>query len=240
MKNRFRLLATVSAVSLLLGGCGTPLYTLTDDEENLIVSYAAHALAECNVYQEDGMTNAQLPEEEETQEQQVASSESTDTSGQESSEASSSATTESTGVNQNEETFSLAAAIGQDSGLSVSYKGYQVQDSYQEVNYYAVDPDVGKRLVVMKFKIKNPTDQDIELDTVSLDNTFYASFDGEDSIKETVSFGAQSLSFYDGVIKAGKSKNAVLLFQLPEEDADQFTTVDLMVQLDGTVHPVQI
>jgi hypothetical protein len=122
----------------------------------------------------------------------------------------------------------------------VSYKGYQVQDSYQEVNYYAVDPDVGKRLVVMKFKIKNPTDQDIELDTVSLDNTFYASFDGEDSIKETVSFGAQSLSFYDGVIKAGKSKTAVLLFQLPEEEADQFTTVDLMVQLDGTVHPVQI
>jgi hypothetical protein len=230
----------VSAVSLLLGGCGTPLYTLTDDEENLIVSYAAHALAQCNVYQKDGMTNAQLPEEEETQEQQVASSESTDTSEQEISEASSSATTESTGVNQNEETVSLAAAIGQDSGLSVSYKGYQVQDSYQEVNYYAVDPDVGKRLVVMKFKIKNPTDQDIELDTVSLDNTFYASFDGEDSIKETVSFGAQSLSFYDGVIKAGKSKTAVLLFQLPEEEADQFTTVDLMVQLDGTVHPVQI
>jgi hypothetical protein len=240
MKNRFRLLATVSAVSLLLGGCGTPLYTLTDDEENLIVSYAAYALAESNVYQEDGMTNAQLPAEEETQEQQVVSSESTDTSEQENSEASSSATTESTGVNQNEETVSLAAAIGQGSGLSVSYKGYQVQDSYQEVNYYAVDPDVGKRLVVMKFKIKNPTDQDIELDTVSLDNTFYASFDGEDSIKETVSFGAQSLSFYDGVIKAGKSKTAVLLFQLPEEEADQFSTVDLMVQLDGTVHPVQI
>jgi hypothetical protein len=42
------------------------------------------------------------------------------------------------------------------------------------------------------------------------------------------------------VIKAGKSKTAVLLFQLPEEEADQFSTVDLMVQLDGTVHPVQI
>jgi hypothetical protein len=122
----------------------------------------------------------------------------------------------------------------------VSYKGYQVQDSYQEVNYYAVNPDIGKRLVVMKFNIKNPTNQDIELDTVSLDNTFFASFDGGSAVKETVSFGAQSLSYYDGEIKAGKSKTAVLLFQLPEAEADQFSTVDLMVQLDGATYPVEI
>jgi hypothetical protein len=237
MKNRFRMLAIMSAVTLLLGGCGTPLYTLTDEEEDLIVSYSAYVLGKHNIYQTDGMTSAQLPEESE---QQVSQSEVADTSGQESSETSSSSTTETTGSNQNEEAVSLAAAIGQGSELSVSYKGYQVQDSYQEVNYYAVNPDIGKRLVVMKFNIKNPTNQDIELDTVSLDNTFYASFDGEGSIKETVSFGAQSLSSYEGVIKAGKSKTAVLLFQLPEEEADQFSTVDLSVQLDGGVYAVQI
>jgi hypothetical protein len=103
-----------------------------------------------------------------------------------------------------------------------------------------VNPDIGKRLVVMKFKIKNPTNQDIELDTVSLDNTFYASFNGEGSLKETVSFGAQSLSSYDGVIKAGKSKTAVLLFQVSESEADKISTVELMVQLKGTAYHVNI
>jgi uncharacterized protein YceK len=238
MKNRFRMLAIVSAVTLLLGGCGTPLYDLTDDEESLIVSYAAYALSKHNVYQQDGMTSAQLPEEQETQQQEVHGA--ADTPEQESSETSSSTTTESTGNNLNEEAVSLAAAIGQGSGLTVSYKGYQVQDSYQEVNYYAVDPDIGNRLVVMKFKLKNPTNQDIKLDTVSLDNTFYASFDGGSAVKETVSFGAQSLSYYEGVIKAGKSKTAVLLFQVPEAEADQISTVDLMVELEGATHPVEI
>jgi hypothetical protein len=241
MKNRFRLLAIVSAVTLLLGGCGTPLYDLTDDEQDLIVSYAAYALAKHNTYQQDGMTNAQLSEEstQDTQKQEEVEEVAEDTPEQESSETSSSTTTETTGNNQNEGTVSLAAAIGQESGLSVSYKGYQVQDSYQEVNYYAVNPDIGKRLVVMKFKIKNPTNKDIELDTVSLDNTFYASFDGGSSIKETVSFGAQSLSSYEGVIKAGKSKTAVLLFQLPESEADQISSIELMVQLKDAVYLVK-
>jgi hypothetical protein len=186
------------------------------------------------------MTNAQSSVQETQQE--VAEAAETDTPQKESESdgTNSSTTTDTTGNNQSGEEVSLAAAIGQESALTVSYKGYQVQDSYQEVNYYAVNPDIGKRLVVMKFKIKNPTNQDIELDTVSLDNTFYASFDGGSNIKETVSFGAQSLSSYEGVIKAGKSKTAVLLFQLPEDEADQISTVELMVQLKDAVYHVKI
>jgi hypothetical protein len=238
MKNRFRMLAIVSAVTLLLGGCGTPLYELTDDEQSLIVAYAAYSTAKHNTYQMDGMTDAQLSEETTTQQQEEEAT--APSQQEESSETSSSTTTETTDSNQNEEAISLAAAVGHESGLTVSYEGYQVQDSYQEVDYYAVNPDIGKRLVVMKFKIKNPTNQDIELDTVSLDNTFYASFNGEGSLKETVSFGAQSLSSYDGVIKAGKSKTAVLLFQVSESEADKISTVELMVQLKGTAYHVNI
>jgi uncharacterized protein YceK len=235
MKKRFRLLAVVSAATLLLGGCGTPLYELTDDEQNIIVTYAAFTLAKHNTYQKDGMTNAVLAEEDSQEET------TTDTQ-QESSETDSStstgtATDEGSGE---EDAISLAAAVGQESGLTVSYKGYQVQDSYQEGDYLAVNPDVGKRLVVMKFKIKNPTDKDIELDTVSLDNTFYASFDGGNRIKETVSFGAQSLSSYLGVIKAGKSKTAVLLFQVSESQADAISSVELTVQMDDSTFYVKI
>jgi hypothetical protein len=237
MKNRFRVLAVMSAVTLLLGGCGTPLYDLTEDEENLVVTYSAYALAKHNIYQKDGMTSAVLPEEEETQE--VSSQEETTEAPQESSETNSSTTADATGSNQNEETVSLAAAVGQESTLTVSYKGYKVQDSYTEGNYLAVDPDVGKRLVVMKFKIKNPTDQDIELDTVSLDNTFYASFDGGTDVKELVSFGAQSLSSYLGVIKAGKSETAVLLFQVPESQTE-ISSVRLKVQLSDATYYVEM
>lgn len=235
MKKRFRLLAVVSAATLLLGGCGTPLYELTDDEQNIIVTYAAYSLAKHNTYQKDGMTNAVLAEEDSQEET------TTDTQQESSETDSSTSTGTATGEGSGEEdAISLAAAVGQESKLTVSYKGYQVQDSYQEGNYLAVNPDVGKRLVVMKFKIKNPTDKDIELDTVSLDNTFYASFDGGSRIKETVSFGAQSLSSYVGEIKAGKSKTAVLLFQVSESQADAISSVELTVQMEDSTFYVKI
>jgi hypothetical protein len=237
MKKRFRLLAVVSAATLLLGGCGTPLYDLTDDEQNIIVTYAAFTLAKHNTYQKDGMTNAVLAEEDSQEETTTDTQQESSETDSSTSTGAATATDEGSG---DEDAISLAAAVGQESRLTVSYKGYQVQDSYQEGDYLAVNPDVGKRLVVMKFKIKNPTDKDIELDTVSLDNTFYASFDGGGRVKETVSFGAQSLSSYLGVIKAGKSKTAVLLFQVPESQADAISSVELTVQMEDSTFNVKL
>jgi len=70
MRKRLQLLIGLSATVILLGGCGTSLYEMTDDEENLVVQYAAYALAKYNTYQKDGMTNAVLTEEVTQEEQQ--------------------------------------------------------------------------------------------------------------------------------------------------------------------------
>ena len=56
------------ASTVVLGGCGTALYELTDDEEDLIVSAAAQAVAKHNVFQIDGMTDVEPEIETETQE----------------------------------------------------------------------------------------------------------------------------------------------------------------------------
>ena len=59
---RWKMVLLTAAVSstFLLGGCGTAMYELTDDEQDIIAHYAAHALAKYNVYQKDGMTDASL------------------------------------------------------------------------------------------------------------------------------------------------------------------------------------
>ena len=41
-RTRIKMMAAVMAATMLLGGCGDALYDLTDDEENVIVNYAAH------------------------------------------------------------------------------------------------------------------------------------------------------------------------------------------------------
>ena len=68
MKKRMQFLAILLASTVVLGGCGTALYELTDDEEDLIVSAAAQAVAKHNVFQIDGMTDVEPEIETETQE----------------------------------------------------------------------------------------------------------------------------------------------------------------------------
>lgn len=232
MKNRFRTLAILLVVALLLGGCGTPLYELTDDEENLIVQYAAYALAKHNIYQKDGMSDARLTEEE--QEEQT-NTEGTKT--QEQTAETGASTTGDTSLSYEE--ISLEETIEQEESLSVSYEGCKIQDNYKEGTYFVLNPDSGNKMLVMNFTMKNKGKQKVELNTISLDNTFYASVDGRPPVKETVSFGVQSLSSFEGTIAAGKSAKAVLIFQIPEELAEEQPNVRLMVSLNGTNYSVK-
>ena len=66
MKKRMQFLAILLASTFVLGGCGTSMYELTDDEEDLIVSAAANAVAKHNVFQMDGMTDAEPETETQT------------------------------------------------------------------------------------------------------------------------------------------------------------------------------
>lgn len=107
----------------------------------------------------------------------------------------------------------IAEAIGHASGLTVSYKGYRVQNIYQEGDYFAVTPEDGNKLVVMKFEIKNKGKKKVRLDTEKLGITFYACFDGKNRIKETASLGTRSLSSYGETIRAERRKQRFYCFR---------------------------
>lgn len=237
MKKKMSLLVMAVSAMLLLGGCGTQMYSLSEDEENLIVQYSAHILGKYNLEQKDGIV-AVAPEtetvQEDTQEHTQAPSEdkSTDSSGN----------TNQPSEGENEqtlETVSIAKAIGHEKDLKVSYKGYTVKNMYQEGDYFAVTPDDGNQLIIMKFTIKNTGKKTIKLDTVSMDDPFYVSYNGGDRVEESVSLGVQSLSSYEGKIKAGQSKTAVLLFQVPDTQAKKISDIQLFVKLKDTIYSVK-
>ena len=152
MKKKISLPVMAVSAILLLGGCGTQMYDLSEDEENLVVQYSAHILAKYNIEQKDGMTAASSEETQETQKQDSQMPESQNTQSADNNMAS-----DATGETQTQEmeTMPIAEAIGHASGLTVSYKGYRVQNIYQEGDYFAVTPEDGNKLVVMKFEIKN-------------------------------------------------------------------------------------
>ena len=49
-------MASVLVAATVMTGCGTKIYDMTDEEQQLIVNYSAYALSKHNIYQPDGMT----------------------------------------------------------------------------------------------------------------------------------------------------------------------------------------
>ena len=236
MKKKISLPVMAVSAILLLGGCGTQMYDLSEDEENLVVQYSAHILAKYNIEQKDGMTAASSEETQETQKQDSQMPESQNTQSADNNMAS-----DDTGETQTQgmETMPNAEAIGHASGLTVSYKGYRVQNIYQEGDYFAVTPEDGNKLVVMKFEIKNKGKKKVRLDTEKLGITFYACFDGKNRIKETASLGTRSLSSYGETIRGGKKKTAVLLFQIPKDQADKISGETLYAEIKDTIYSLK-
>jgi hypothetical protein len=209
----------------VLNGCGTPLYEMTAEEEDLVIQYAAYYLAKNNTYQTDGLVNISDAllngEEEETAAQEETP---TDVTESESSITPASGTTLG-------EVITLSQAIGWPTGLSVNCKEYYQSDSYKEGTYYSVTPGTGDSFVVMKFVVENITDETIDLDILSEAPRFRICTDGSSWVEEADTLLVYDLSTYMGSLEPGESKEMVLLFETSLPDG----TVPLLSVVKGDV-----
>ena len=205
MKKRMQFLAILLASTVVLGGCGTSLYELTDDEEDLIVSAAAQAVAKHNVFQMDGITDV----ETETQMQENTTEQDTQ---QVQEETNTNTNTGGTKTDTQTKEIALSDLLGKN--LKVSYKGYSTASSYQEGGYFSVNAASGKTLIIMNINVKNTGKKNTKIDMLSKDVTFYGCFNGTDRMVEKKILSKKNLSTYQGKIKPGKSIKTVLVFEV--------------------------
>lgn len=231
MKKRMQFLTILLASTVVLGGCGTSLYELTDEEEDLIVSAAAQAVAKHNVFQLDGITDV----EPETEPQMQENTTEQDTQ-QVQEETNTNTNTGDTKTNTQTKEIALSDLLGKN--LKVSYKGYSTASSYQEGDYFNVNATSGKTLIIMNINVKNTGKKNIKIDMLSKDVTFYGCFNGTDRIVEKKILGTKNLSTYQGKIKPGKSIKTVLAFEVSKKQADEISTQNLQVEMDGQMYQV--
>lgn len=229
MKKRMQFLAILLASTVVLGGCGTSLYELTDDEEDLIVSAAAQAVAKHNVFQMDGITDV----ETETQMQENTTEQDTQ---QVQEETNTNTSTGGTKTDTQTKEIALSDLLGKN--LKVSYKGYSTASSYQEGDYFSVNAASGKTLIIMNINVKNTGKKNTKIDMLSKDVTFYGCFNGTDRMVEKKILSKKNLSTYQGKIKPGKSIKTVLVFEVSKKQADEISTQDLQVEMDGQMYQV--
>lgn len=230
MKNKYHFLALLLVLATLLTGCGTPLYELTDEEEDMIVSYAAYAVSLHNTYQKDGLLTTVL-EEPETEEEESEDSEGQETAQKQDSEPGAESSQTNDAVDSAGESVTLAEAIGHGKDLSVKYKGYTIADHYKEGKGYSINAEEGSTFLILEITMKNKGDKTVKVDNVSLNPSFRCTYNGTDTVGAEITFLTHDFATYEGSIKAGKSVKTVLLFSIPESEADQIKTKDVSLSV---------
>lgn len=226
---RIKIMASVLAVATVMTGCGTKIYDMTDEEQQLIVNYSAYALSKHNIYQPDGMTSAT---EAETEEQDTSAaetadektSEKTDTGHENGNSGQSQQTAQETKPTM--QTVSLAQAIGYD-GLSVSYAGLTTEETYKEGSYYSMEAGAGNTYAVLKFTLSNTTGTDMNVDLFTNTGKYRAAFSGGKEYEAEGSFLTYALNTFQGTIAAGQSVDVVLLFKVPQNTVCDSVTMSV-------------
>ena len=215
---------------LLLTGCGTKAYDLTEAEESQIINYAVHVVSKHNSYQKDGLVYVDQSVEETEPEETVTGSESVD------------------GTEIMDETpagNTLEDVFGAD-GLEVAYLTNELNENYIEsdIGDAGVLPD-GKQYLILYFDVVNPTDKGIVLDVSSWNATFKVDYTSQDGNSESAScyttFLTTDLSGYDesNLINAGETKSAVLLFEIPDS-VTEVSDIVLHVTRDDTTYEIKL
>ena len=212
---------------LLLTGCGTSAYDLTEAEESQIVNYAAHVVSKYNAYQKDGLVYVDQSEEETEAAETVTGSESVE--GTETME-------------ETPATSTLDDVFGAD-GLEVTYEGVSLAGNYTESDVLDVRASNGKQFMALAIDMTNPTEEDITLDNLTSQVKFTADYsaDGAEStqVSAYTTIMTTDFSTYDDVIPAGETKAAVLLFEIPDS-VTEVSDVVLHVTRDDTTYEIKL
>lgn len=223
----------VAVMMLFLTGCGAELYELTAEEEDLIVHSAAYFIAKHNMQQKDGVNGYPLPDSFDEESDTESETESEDISG---GNGSNDGTQK---PKPSEDVVTLAELIGHKDDLKITYEGSKVTNTYMEGSAYLVDAEKGKTFYVMKFKLTNTTDQEIEVNNATKSPIVKLVSDVV-TVKSEVTFLTSDFSTYKGTIGAGESVDTILLFEVSESVADKITAPTLQITIGNSTKNIKL
>lgn len=235
-----RLTAVAAVTALLLGGCGEQPYSLTEDEEGVIVDYSAHAVAKFNTSQPEGLANVSHDEQEtestdEPQETETESRITLDASGN----ASAGEQIAEDGTEQAAAESSTLDELFGEENLTIAYAGAEIAADYMEGGYYSLDAEKGKVFVIVSIDITNSGTDEIAIDNFAKTPKFSVMVNGQEKADEENTILPSDFALYQETIPAGATENTVLLFQVPDS-VTSIESLDLYVNISETNYQITL
>ncbi len=241
MKHRIVTCLLVLSMSLLFTGCGPTMVELTDEQQRDIALYSAKVVSKFNINLDKGIVA--LPAEEESSIPTTTEPTQQDDSDSKSSESSDSTQTSETDPTTEDpaevvvsKTLTEALDI---KNVSFLYRDAKVSSSYGSGDVYDLSPDKGNELLVVRFKVVNNGSTDTKINMIKKGVSFTVSY-GTKTAPSDATLLLNDLTTYEGTIKAGKSKNMVVLFQFPKGTVTDPSKIVLQETMNGTTYQIDL
>lgn len=239
-QKKYRGLMLFMLGGLLLTGCQEAPYELTKEEEALIVSYSTHIVSKYNIYQKNGLTYLTEKEKEEKHTEAVKNSEiETNTEIKETISAGSDGASQAEG----EAVTAKLSSVYQDTGLTISYQGSEIIDSYVDGTTYAAEPSSGKAFLVLNLLVENETKEAITFQNFGSGTSYSAKYVSESGkafqAQSVMTLVSKEFSTYEGTIEAGTSVDMVLLFEIPA-DVTEVDSIVLKINRNEKVFEINL
>ena len=198
-------MAGMLTVSLFLSGCGNRIPDMTEEEQSLVVSYAAEVV-ERHDSNHPAKLESEAVVEQKKEEKAQKEAEKERLRQEEEAKAEEEKNNHSTSqMSEQEVALTLDDAIGID-GFAFSYD-----------TYFEMDATDGEKLLVLKFLAQNLTAEEKELPMITSGIRFKITTDGKTQNALTTML-LNDLSNFDGTIQGNGTQELVLVCEVPASD----------------------
>lgn len=218
-----RFVCVLVCISLCLTGCGS--IQLTDNERGMISEYAAYVVLKHNRLYHSRLQDEVYETEPETTAVIQTSQPTTDETG---GSGASSNSMETESIN------ALARGLGLE-GFEAEYTGYSTMNTYAD-DYFNFSATEGKTLLILHFNITNPSEQEKEANVLVNQFKFRCTVNHEKRVGSQLTMLLNDLYSFKEVLAPGETKEAVLVFQIPEKYENAIEALDLTVKNEEENH----
>ena len=205
----------------VLYGCGEQLYELQDNEQEIIVNYAAHIVAKYNTEQPEGYQYVYIPADDQTEDG------TSDETAQDHPDAQTPDGTGADSSSRQDTSATLSEALGLEN-IQAVYTGAELTDQYDE----SVVPESGRQLLVLHVTLQNLTEKTQKCDILSILPTFRVKVNGEVEATSELTILPDNLATWEADLEAGASENAVIIFQINKDAVTQINQLEMEVQTE--------
>lgn len=243
-KNCIKVSAFMIIMIVLLGGCGSELPDMTQEEEQVIGEYAAKLLLKYDANNRSRLVSRELVRvwESDQAEEIVLPAPEPEKGGMEPVEDTPIVEIgqETAGIT----TGSIEAFYQMAEGVKVTFTGYEVCDSYSPDgdvgSFFTLDAENGNKLLVLKFDMENQTQTEQKIDMLSRSAKIQVSVNGGDSYKILMTMLMNDMTTYMGTISAGQKVSTVMLTEVDVDVTESISSLSLNLKNDSNTCTIQL